>query len=70
MLTSEFVSVILDFQGMSRGHQEKHPDDIVRNQLPEQRVGKVQNRSRLLPVRDQCGHGVCQPLRVTDNFFL
>ena len=29
LLTSDFVSVTLNFQGMSRGHQEKHPDDIV-----------------------------------------
>ena len=43
MLTSEFVSVILDFQGLSRGHQEKHPDDIVRNQPAEQGVGRGTN---------------------------
>ena len=34
MLTSDVVFVKLDFQGMGRGHQEKHPDDIVRNQPP------------------------------------
>ena len=31
LLTSDFVSVILNFQGMSRQPQEKHPDDIVVN---------------------------------------
>ena len=29
LLTSALVSVTLNFQGMSRGHKEKHPDDIV-----------------------------------------
>lgn len=33
MLTSDFVFVILNFQG---GHQEKHLDDIARNQVSRQ----------------------------------
>ena len=28
MLTLDFVSMTLNFQHISRGHQEKHPDDI------------------------------------------
>ena len=32
MPTLDFVSMILNFQGMSREHQEKHPDDMVSNQ--------------------------------------
>jgi hypothetical protein len=40
MLTSKFVFLILDFLG--KGHQEKHPGDIVRNYNNLQRVGKVQ----------------------------
>ena len=38
IITLAFVSVILSFQGMSRGHQEKHPHDIVRNQPAEPAV--------------------------------
>jgi hypothetical protein len=48
MLTSDFVSMILNFQG--RGHQEKHPDDIVRNQPAEKGVGKMQFRHHVTPV--------------------
>ena len=45
MLTSDVVFVELNFQGMGRGNQAKHPDDIVRNQP-------------LWPSRAMCGRHV------------
>ena len=41
MLTSDFVSIIFNFQGMSRRHQEKHPIDIV----PSNQQGAVLHRA-------------------------
>ena len=38
MLTLDFVSVNLDFQGLSRGHHEKHPAAVI--VVPNQAAGQ------------------------------